>query len=310
MTIEPDHRSGPRPGPFSSPVQRVLILSDVTRTSAFRQAQEIEGFLRDRNLDVELVEDARTYCMALETGSVEAAGPPPDLCVVLGGDGTVLSAARAFAQMPVPILGINFGRVGYLAPVQAHQWEASIVDVLEGRATLEPRMRICLTMPDGRQALALNDVVFSRQSAGSMVALRLEADGVRVSDYHADGLIFATPSGSTAYSLGAGGPILAPSMQAVVVTPISAHALAHRPLVMRPDATLSLGVLTAREPVAVSVDGQPAQDLAVGESASIERHPLTYPLLVPGGLDPWRRLRDRLGWKASLSEESDSPDDH
>jgi NAD+ kinase len=142
------------------------------------------------------------------------------------------------------------------------------------------------------------------------VALRLEADGVRVSDYHADGLIFATPSGSTAYSLGAGGPILAPSMQAVVVTPISAHALAHRPLVMRPDATLSLGVLTARGPVAVSVDGQPAQDLGVGESASIERHPLTYPLLVPGGLDPWRRLRDRLGWKASLSEESDSPDDH
>jgi NAD+ kinase len=254
-----------------------------------------------RGLEVELVEDARGHCAALEAGT--ASLPKPDLCVVLGGDGTVLSTARAFAQQPVPILGINFGRVGYLAPVQAHQWQAGIDDVLDGRATLEPRMRLSLRMPDGAQALALNDVVFSRQTAGSMVGLQLEADGVRVSEYHADGLIFATPSGSTAYSLGAGGPILAPSMQAMVVTPISAHALAHRPLVLRPDAILSLRVLTAREPVAVSVDGQAVQALEAGRVARIERHPETYPLLAPAGLDPWRRLRDRLGWRASLAEE-------
>ena len=139
-------------------------------------------------------------------------------------------------------------------------------------------MRLSLRMPDGAQALALNDVVFSRQTAGSMVGLQLEADGVRVSEYHADGLIFATPSGSTAYSLGAGGPILAPSMQAMVVTPISAHALAHRPLVLRPDAILSLRVLTAREPVAVSVDGQAVQALGAGRVARIERHPETHPI--------------------------------
>ena len=301
MTDSVDLRSAPRPEPFRASIKSVLVLSDVTREASLRQAQEIEALLLARGLEVELVEDARGHCSALESGA--ASLPRPDLCVVLGGDGTVLSTARAFAQQPVPILGINFGRVGYLAPVQAHQWQVGIDDVLDGRATVEPRMRLRLSMPDGAQALALNDVVFSRPTAGSMVGLQLEADGVRVSEYHADGLIFATPSGSTAYSLGAGGPILAPSMQAMVVTPISAHALAHRPLVLRPDAVLSLRVLAAREPMAVSVDGQAVQVLKAGQAARIERHPETYPLLAPAGLDPWRRLRDRLGWRASLAEE-------
>lgn len=259
-------------------------------------------YLTGRGVQVKLVEDARAYCTELEMAGTNPSAQP-DLCVVLGGDGTVLATARAFAEGPVPILGINFGRVGYLAAVQAHQWESGIEDVLLGRATVEPRMRLSLTMPDGKRFLALNDVVFSRQSAGSMVGLQLEADGVRVSDYHADGLIFASPSGSTAYSLGAGGPILAPSMQAVVVTPISAHALGHRPLVMRPDALLRVSVLTGQEAAAVSVDGQNAQNLRLGQTALIERHPVAYPLLAPRGMDPWRRLRDRLGWKASLAEE-------
>lgn len=303
MSLESDRRLTPRPEPFQEAVGSALILCDVTREASLERGREIEDFLSKRGVTVELVSDARAYCAALELAPPEQSGLP-DLCVVLGGDGTVLASTRAFALQPVPILGINFGRVGYLAPVQAHQWKVGLEDVLGGRATVEPRMRLCLSMPDGTQSLALNDVVFSRQSAGSMVGLQLEADGVRVSDYHADGLIFASPSGSTAYSLGAGGPILAPSMQAIVVTPISAHALAHRPLVLRPDAQLRVGVLTAEEPVAVSVDGQRGPDLDLGQTALIERHPVAYPLLAPGGLDPWRRLRDRLGWKASLSEEN------
>lgn len=285
------------PGPFRGTVRRALVLADASRSHAVDAAAAMAASLEGRGTEVTLEPDARARCAS---GPL---GPRPDLVVVLGGDGTVLAAARLLADDPAPVLGINFGRVGFLAPVPAEAAEAGLFDVLEGRALVEPRMRIRATLPDGTSGVALNDVVIARPSAGPLLTLGLEADGERVSDYRADGLILATPSGSTAYSLAAGGPVMAPSLQGIVATPISAHALAHRPLVMHPDALLRVGVApdagTSGELV---LDGQPLGRLAPGESLTVARADPPLPLLAPAGQDPWRRLRERLGWSASFAE--------
>jgi NAD+ kinase len=293
-----------RPAPFAATLRSALILADTEKAAVGEVLPELRRLLEGHLESVSVIEDARTFCDGAVCKNVEAPDGTPDLVVVLGGDGTVLAAARAFADNPVPILGINFGRVGFLAPVEAQNWRAGMMDALEGRAILEPRMRLDVRLSTGEQAVALNDVVLSRSAEAGMVDLRLEADGARVSDYRADGLIFATPSGSTAYSLASGGPVLSPSMHGTVVTPIAAHALSHRPLVLRPDAEISVHVMGTRAPTSVTLDGRPFGSLEVGSSMRVERHPETYPLLSPSGMDPWRRLRDRLGWRGSLDEGS------
>jgi NAD+ kinase len=304
-----DRRLSPRPSPWRQAVRNVLVLADGGKLAVARVLPDVLAYLSTRVEGVEVDEDVRAYCERVAERHVqELPVVRPDLIVVLGGDGSVLTAVRAFAQEPVPVLGVNFGRVGFLAPVEARNWRGGIEDALEGRATCEPRMRLDVRPPDGEHAIALNDVVLTRDASDGMVSLTLVADGARVADYRADGLIFATPSGSTAYSLAAGGPILAPSMQGVVVTPISAHALSHRPLVLRPDAELEVRVVKADAPVTLVIDGRSAGAVPVAAAVRLTRHPDTYPLLAPAGMDPWRRLRDRLGWAASLAEESEEPE--
>jgi len=226
--------------------------------------------------------------------------------VVLGGDGSVLAAVRIFAEDPVPVAGIHFGKVGFLAPIEAREWEQGLTEVLAGRALVEPRMmletRVLGAASDepGRAAVALNDVVVLRGSTRGMLAVRLAAGGEWISDYRADGVIFATPSGSTAYSLAAGGPVLAPHMQGIVATPIAAHALASRPLVLHPDSRLEVQVVESHGPVTLTVDGHVFDRLDEGGAISVIRHRNAYPLLAPVGSDPWRRLRERLGWRGSF----------
>ena len=232
----------PRRGLFAARVERVVVLADGTKPEVRPRLAEVVGFLQGRQLEVHVDEDVRGFCDACEASGPSLSIENPDLVVVLGGDGSVLTAVRAFGSKPVPVLGINYGRVGFLAPVEASRWREGLLDALEGRAIQEMRMRMRVTAPDGQVRLALNDAVLSRSPDAGMVALALLADGDQVGAYRADGLILATPSGSTAYSLAAGGPILAPTMNGVVVTPISAHALAHRPLVLSPDAKLCMEV--------------------------------------------------------------------
>ena len=283
---------------FTARITRVVVLADGAKPEVRPRLVEVEAFLRERGLEVHLEADVRGFCQSFEGASPKLPFGKPDLVVVLGGDGSVLTAVRSFGDDPVPVLGINYGRVGFLAPVEASAWRQGLLDALEGHATQELRMRLDVRTPDGRGFLALNDVVLARSPATNMISVRLRADGDRVGDYRADGLILATPSGSTAYNLAAGGPILAPTMDAIVATPISAHTLSHRPLVLAPGADLQVEVLAG--PALVIVDGQPAGSLRVGESVRVRRAAYPYPLLLPDGLDPWKRLRDRLGWRGSL----------
>ncbi|MEW6074559.1 MAG: NAD(+)/NADH kinase [Planctomycetota bacterium] len=275
-------------------IRRVLILSIAAEPSVAEFAAELCPWLAARGVAVDFDGDARAFCRERAE-----AGARPDLVVVLGGDGAMLGAVRAFAADPVPVLGVHFGRVGFLASTTARRCEETLEGVLAGRGVLEERMRIeARWEADGeaRAGVALNDVVVQRGTRRGLVTARLMVDEHWVTNYRADGVIVATPSGSTAYALAAGGPILEPAVEALVVTPICSVGLSNRPIVLHADGELSLAVVDTGGPINLAVDGQEHHPLPEGTVVRLRRHAVRYPIYVMPGLDPYRRLRSRLGW--------------
>ncbi|MEO6708742.1 MAG: NAD(+)/NADH kinase [Planctomycetota bacterium] len=292
--------------PQTRGVRRVLVVADLEKEGVREFRQRLMDWLASRVDRVELEGDLRAFLRRREAEGFEIeGGERPDLVVVLGGDGAILAAVRAFAKAPVPTLGINFGRVGFLASTPVGDWEEVLSGVLDGRGVLEPRMRLNARMRthdgDEIQAVALNDVVLLRGVTQGMLTVALRVDGEWVTDYRADGLIVATPSGSTAHSLSAGGPILIPSMFGLVVTPICPQGLAHRPLVLNSDSKIELGISSSGGLTTLVVDGQGYAPMRQGDTVYIERHPIAYPLLGSAKLDPYRRLRERLGWSGAVA---------
>jgi NAD+ kinase len=183
-----------------------------------------------------------------------------DFVVVLGGDGTLLSTSRAVAQAGIPVLGVNLGSLGFLTEVPLPELYQALEEVDQKRATVEPRSLVqCELLRDGKSIMsysALNDVIVNKSALARLNTYDLFIDKVFVTTYKADGLIISTPTGSTAYSMAAGGPILTPSVDAFVITPVSPHSLTHRPLVVRDSAEIEIIVKTGDEEAYLSVDGQ------------------------------------------------------
>jgi NAD+ kinase len=187
-------------------------------------------------------------------------------------------------------------------------WEEVLSGILTGQGVLEPRMRLSAHLfshgGESVRAIALNDVVVQRGLTQGMLTVALRVDQEWVTDYRADGLIVATPSGSTAHSLSAGGPILVPSMLGLVVTPICPQGLSYRPLVLGPDTRLEITVTVSAGMTTLVVDGQGFYPMREGDSVQLARHPIPYPLLAWARLDSYRRLRERLGWSGRTEPDS------
>jgi NAD+ kinase len=239
--------------------------------------------------------------------AVGAAGVPrgalareADLIVVLGGDGTLLAVARAVAERPVPILGINLGTLGFLAEVSVDEMQPAIARALAGEMAIEERMRLDVSLDRGPEAarrwLALNDAVITKGASARIVDLEARADGQLVTTYHADGLIVSTPTGSTAYSLSAGGPILLPGVPSLVLTPICPHALTQRPLVLPDSAVVEVVVHPRGGEVQLAVDGQEGAPLHEGARVTVRRSAHPALLVVPPQRSRFEVLRTKLRW--------------
>jgi NAD+ kinase len=228
-------------------------------------------------------------------------GAAVDVLAVLGGDGTFLYGASLVADHGVPIFGVNLGSLGFITPYARSETSAAVGDLLAGRLPVEERIRLAVTI---RSVLgqatniptrsAVNDAVLTQRSLARLLDLEARLDGAMVATYKADGLIVSTPTGSTAYTLAAGGPILTPDVQAMVLTPICPHTLTHRPLVFRPDSRLEIRN-ASDGPVTLTIDGQWGHELAGG--ASIEVRRAAQPLRVyrsPRGF--FGILREKLSW--------------
>jgi NAD+ kinase len=199
----------------------------------------------------------------------------PDFALVLGGDGTLLSAARAVAHEGVPILAVNLGSLGFLTEVPLNEMYPTLEAVDAGHCPVEQRAVLDCTAYRGNDVLAhhfaLNDVVVNKAAISRLADFDLLIDGVFVFNYKADGVIIATPTGSTAYSLAAGGPVLMPSVTSFVVTPVCPHALTHRPLVVPDKAQIELRVETSAEEAYLSIDGQVGIPVAQGDRILCKR---------------------------------------
>ena len=226
--------------------------------------------------------------------------PGTDVLVVLGGDGTFLRAAHAVIEDDVPLLGINVGKVGFLSKVEAQDVEAVLGKLVEGSYEIEPRMalegRILRggTQPSGERLLALNDVVVARGSLARVVRLDTSIDGTHLASFIADGLVVASPTGSTGYSFSAGGPILGPTARNLVVTPIAGYLTTIRSVVVGPAAVVRCRVVDAHEAL-VSVDGREDIPLAVGDVVEVRAIERPVRLIEPEGSLPfWDLVRRKV----------------
>jgi len=229
-----------------------------------------------------------------------------DLIVAIGGDGTMLHAARMAAMADVPVLGINRGRLGFLADVGPEQMLQSLDDALAGRCQAERRMLLAAqVLADGRpiEALALNDVVVAKRETGRMVDVRTWVNGDYVNTHVGDGFIIATPTGSTAYALSCGGPIVHPSLDAVVLVPVCPHTLSDRPIVVPAGSVVEIELADRFESRAqVVCDGIVLCDLDPGVRLRVERARVNATLLHPPGHDYYRILRSKLHWGRGTRE--------
>ena len=226
-------------------------------------------------------------------------GAHADLAIVIGGDGTMLNAARRLARYRVPLVGVNLGRLGFMTDIARSDMLTSMDDLLDGRFTAENRMLLdAEVIRDGKEIFdnqALNDVVVDKGAIGRMIEFKLSIDGEFIYNQRSDGLIVSTPTGSTAYSLSAGGPILHPTLTGIALVPLCPHALTNRPIMVSDQANIEVRIIQADDP-RVHFDGQVTHDLQPGDLVRLRRSEYTICFLHPPSYSYFAMLRQRLHW--------------
>jgi NAD+ kinase len=226
----------------------------------------------------------------------------PDALFTFGGDGTLLRGARLLHGREIPILGINIGRVGFLTTANREDLPVALDTLRSGHYVLERRLALHATIISDTGGVraeqqALNDVAIHKSGVARVVRVRVSVDGEDLGPYSADGVVVASPTGSTAYSLSAGGPIVAPGVEAMIVTPVCAHTLAVRPVVVPPDSTICAEPMApGADDLLVSFDGQLGTMLALGDRVYVRRSPSSVMLIRLGTEGYFTRMRQKLNW--------------
>jgi NAD+ kinase len=269
--------------------RRVALVSKPESAEAEGTAREVAQWLERQGIEVVGQDDLATREKAAAC----------DLVVVLGGDGTLLSAARSLAS-PVPVLGVNLGRLGFLTEVGRQELYPTLVEVLAGRYTIETRALMDLELEravgDRQSFTLLNDAVIAKSALSRIIELTLSVDGWLVATYRSDGLIISTPTGSTAYNLSAGGPIVDPRLQVAVLTPICPHTFSLRPIVVPDSSTVEVTLDTQQEKVFLTLDGQEGTILAYRDTLRLQRSQLEVLLVKVSGKSFYDSLRHKLHW--------------
>ena len=260
-------------------------------------AQLLERYGAQREL---LVQEHVAELVGVRGASDEEIARRADLMIVLGGDGTLIYGARLLHGRQVPILGINLGSLGFMTEVPVADAFGAIDRTLDGKARVESRMKLsCRLYRESSLVMedeVLNDVVINKSALARIARHEMWLDGAFVAAYQADGLIFATPTGSTAYSLSAGGPIVHPAVDCVVVTPICPHALTQRPIVVPGDQLIRVQLSSEVTDVYLTVDGQSGLPLRQGDCVEVEKSPHRVLIVRNEKLDYFSILRQKLKW--------------
>jgi NAD+ kinase len=235
--------------------------------------------------------------------ALEEMGGKVDLAIVLGGDGTLLNVARMLAPFDIPLVGVNQGRMGFLTDISIDTMQHTINGMLRGEFIIEKRMLLSATVSRDEEpifdSLAFNDVVIHRGNNSSMLEFEVRIDGEYLYNQRADGLIVATPTGSTAYALSAGGPILHPGLEVIALVPVAPHTLSNRPIVLKSESKLEI-LMHRSDEARVRFDGHTHFDLHGDDKVTVTRYPKPVCLLHPEGHSYYHTLREKLLWNQKL----------
>ena len=243
--------------------------------------------------------ELQTGCAIQVAGEAEIA-QRVDLMLVLGGDGTMIATARMLGDAQVPVIGVNYGGLGYLAEFPIEEMFPALEGIFAGQYKLQKRLMLTVELWRGEVLVTrnrvLNDVVINKSALARIIKIEAYLNDQFVNLFRADGLIVATPTGSTAYNVSAGGPIIFPSMNAVVITPICPFTLSNRPIVVPDDSTIEVRLVTDNEEVALTLDGQVGVPLQAGDRAVIRKSNTTFNLVQPPNRNYFEVLRNKLKW--------------
>lgn len=287
-------------------IKRIGVVVKPHQPDALQTLCRLTAWLHERHitliggqtLDHERIEH-ETGC-AVEVVADNELAKSADLIVVLGGDGTMIATARMVSDSEVPVIGVNYGGLGYLAEFRIEELFSALEAILGGDYKLERRLMLAIELRRGEEVVTqnrvLNDVVVNKSALARIIEIEAYLNGQFVNSFRADGLIVATPTGSTAYNLSAGGPVIYPSMNAVVITPICPFTLSNRPIVVPDDSVIEVRLMTKNEEVALTLDGQVGFPLQVGDRIVIRKSETTFNLVQPMNRNYFDLLRDKLKW--------------
>jgi NAD+ kinase len=291
---------------MKSQFRHVALIGKYQAQGSRSALEDIAHFLGSQGCEVALEEDTARNTGLTQFPTLDAAGIGAhcDLALVVGGDGTMLGIGRLLAQFGVPVVGINQGRLGFITDIAFEDYENTLKPMLRGEFEEDRRwMMQAKVMRDGHcvfRATAMNDVVVNRGATSGMVELRVEVDGRFVANQRADGLIIASPTGSTAYALSAGGPMLHPSIAGWVLVPIAPHTLSNRPIVLSDSGEVAIEIVAGRD-ASASFDMQSLASLLHGDRIIVRRSEFQMRFLHPKGWSYFDTLRKKLHWNEGVA---------
>jgi len=283
-------------------MKKASIISKQGKPELAKVAMQVADWLRRRGYTITADAATREFCADCEPAErEELATVAPDFVIVLGGDGTLLSTARCVARADIPILGVNLGSLGFLTEVKQEEIEQALEEVDATRSyelSLRPMLH-CQVIREGKCVAtyeALNEVVMNQSAVARITDFEVRVNDIFVANYKADGLIISTPTGSTAYSLAAGGPILAPDVPGFVITPVASHALTNRPLVVKDTAVIEARIVVTREQAFLTIDGQVGTPLGDNDLVRCRKSDHNVKLFKFAGRSFFDVLRTKLKW--------------
>src|SRR5581483_4703664 len=276
----------------------IALFPNISKKQSKNIAVGVQEILSSNGITVVAEEEDAKLINAQYISSVDL--KEIDFMIAMGGDGTMLRLAHKYEHLDIPMLGINLGHLGFMADVPLTDIYPSLQDLINGHYKVHERVIIKGVTQKGDHCFAVNDFVVHRARNPSLVEIAIHIDGVYLNTFEADGIIIATPNGSTAYSLAAGGPIISPNIDALVLTPISPHTISNRPSVLGTNQEIQIQYLSDYEPIEIRADGLSHHNLSTGDVFRISRHQKNFKLVTLNRRDYFSTLRTKLGWSGKL----------
>jgi NAD+ kinase len=276
----------------------IAVFPNTSRRQSLNLAIGIQEFLTNHGITVAAEDEDAAHIGATPLSQVNQS--EINFLISMGGDGTILRLVHKYEHLDAAIVGINLGHLGFMADIPVPEIYPSLQDLINGAYKVEERVIIQGESLHGDKCFAVNDIVVHRARNPSLIEIAIHVDGLYLNTFEADGVIVATPNGSTAYSLAAGGPILSPELDALVITPISPHTISNRPIVLTANQEIQIQYLSEYEPIEICADGITLLTLQTGEVFRITRSAKNFKLVSLLRRDYFSTLRTKLGWSGKL----------